>query len=93
MGHFSDFCKHKESFEINGREQESRNLLDILKTASVNHRTDVINFLHNLGIKDPKIRAALDELSKNKLNQFNQDDGNDKRDVIVPFAADQVSGT
>lgn len=90
MGNFLDFCKYKESLEITvgQKEQESRRLLDILKMASVNHRTDVMNFLGNLGVKDHRIRAALDEYSKNKLNQFNQEEKPENKDVIVPNSAD-----
>lgn len=90
MGHFSDYCKYKESLEITvgQKEQESRRLLDILKMASVNHRNDVMTFLSNLGLKDHRIRAALDEYSKNKLNQFNQEERPDNKDVIVPNSGD-----
>jgi len=90
MGHFSNFCKYKEALEFAAgqKENESRCLLDILKMASVNHRTDVLTFLGNLGLKDHRVRAALDEYSKNKLNHFTQQEKPGNQDVIVPNLAD-----
>jgi len=66
-------------------------LLRIAKIALGTHLDDTLNFFGNLAKKDEKIKRELESYDHDK-NRFGKEEKEEEKDVVMPSAADTVTG-